>query len=199
MLQNIRTLVWASALVVSSAACEERPKPAAETKPAPTTAPAAAMAPAAQPASAPAKPSRPSKIDPTLTDARRSKIEAAVGEAQGFLSAVDLEHKLVAKKVKDEKAALAAFDALAKNQWVLFTGPITNAKDGNFDLGITYTQRAENDPMGMSRQFFLVTFSDIKGYDEKKLEGGQMAIVLAKYTGARKASPGQELIENNLW
>jgi len=197
MLRNASALVTTVLFSLSLLGCEEKAKPPAENKVAPVATPPPAAP--AQPAPTAAKQDRPTEIETSLTDARRSKIEDSNAEAKGFLAASELEKKLKEKKVKDEKSAVPAFDALAKNKWVLFSGPVTNVKDGQFDLAVSYTSRIENDPMGLSRQFFLVTFSDIEGFDAKKLESGKTAVVLAKYLGAQKASPGKELVEARLW
>jgi hypothetical protein len=53
--------------------------------------------------------------------------------------------------------------------------------------------------MGMSRQWFPVTFSDVKGYDQSAFKVGQMVVVLAKYTGKQKAGPGHELVAIGAW
>jgi hypothetical protein len=196
MMRNTSSLVCTSLLALSLLACEEEAKPPVETQATAVATPPPAPTPEPPPAP---KDERPAEIDTKLTDERRSKIEASVAEAKGFLVASELEQKLKAKKPTDEKKAVPAFDAMAKNKWVLFTGPVTNVKDGQFDLAVSYTSRVENDPIGLSRQFFLVTFSDVEGFDAKKLEAGKMAVVLAKYQGAQKASSGKELVEARLW
>ncbi len=112
----------------------------------------------------------------------------------------DLEGKLQAQKKIDEKeAGIRAFDALAKGKWVLFTGPLVEAKDDGFSIGVSYTPRVENDPMGLSRQFFLVALSDVKGYEPDSMKNGTKVAVLAKYEGKAKAGPGYELVAEENW
>src|SRR6188768_1333908 len=110
-------------------ACEDE-KPASPSKPAaPIATPAST--PSAAPAAAPKAEKtseRPSKVDTELTPARRSAIEAKYASAKGFLAASDLQVKLKAdKSLKDKKAAIAAFDKLARGKWLLFSGPLVNA------------------------------------------------------------------------
>jgi hypothetical protein len=177
--------------------CEEEPAP-------PAAEPIAAvpMPPPAPPSvpAAPAEPTRPVEIDTELTDARRAAIEKDVAEAKGFVVATEIESDLKEDKaVSEEKAALAAFDKAAKGKWVLFTGPMVNLTDDGFDIGITYTPLAPNDRMGMSRQFFTVTLSEVEGYEKGDFEAGDKVVVLAKYTGNKIAKPGYELVEKGVW
>jgi hypothetical protein len=183
-------------------ACEEeKPAPA---KAVPSAAPAAA---APVPSAAPAEPpkaekasARPSKVDTELTPARRAAVEAKYAAAKGFLSASDLQAKLKADKtLKDKKAAITAFDKLARGKWVLFTGPLVNAKDDTFDIGLEYTPQLPNDPMGMSRQFFEVSMTQVEGYVKDDFKSGNVGVVLVKYNGAAKASPGYELVAAGAW
>lgn len=180
---------------------EEKPAPVKAT---PSAAPvAAAPVPSAAPAEPPkaAKTSaRPSKVDSELTPARRSAVEAKYAAAKGFLSATDLQAKLKADKtLKDKKAAITAFDKLARGKWVLFAGPLVNAKDDTFDMGLEYTPQLPNDPMGMSRQFFEVSMTQVEGYAKDDFKSGNVGVVLVKYSGAAKASPGYELVSAGAW
>ncbi len=160
---------------------------------------AASAAPPSAPAAA-EKPERPSKIDTELTPARRSAVEAKYPSAKGFLLASELEEKLKANKaLKDKKAAVAAFDKAASGKWLLLTGPLVNITDDGFDLGVVYTPQLPNDPMGMSRQFFEVTLSKVEGYSKEAFRTGNVVVVLAKYNGAGKAGPGQELVATGDW
>jgi hypothetical protein len=187
-------------------ACEEE-KPAAASKPsAPsvaavaTPAPSAAAAPAPSATAAKAAGDRPSKIETELTPARRSAVEAKYAPAKGFVLASELQNKLKAdKSLKDKKAAIAAFDKLARGKWVLFTGPLVNTTDDGFDIGLEYTPQLPNDPMGMSRQFFEVTLKEVEGYTKDDFKGGNVGVVLAKYNGAGKAAPGYELVASGVW
>lgn len=178
--------------------CEE------EKKAEPTAAPAVSALQAAEPAPVeppePEKPSRPETIEMDLTDERRAKLVKAYGEAQGFVVAKDLEAQLKENKaLKDEAKAVKAFDAKAKGKWVLFTGTMVNLTKDGFDIAIVYTPQLPNDPMGMSRQFFTVTFSDVAGYDDTKFKVGSAGVVLAKYDGNKKASKGYEVVEAGHW
>jgi hypothetical protein len=146
------------------------------------------------------KPSRPEKIDTEVTAERRAKVEEAVPEAKGFAVASALEGKLKANKtLKEKEAGVRAFDKLASGKWVLFTGPISNPTATGFEMGITYTPQIEGDVMGMSRQWFPVTFSGVKGYDGSSFKPGQTVVVLAKYDGKQKATSGEELVATNHW
>lgn len=180
------------------AGCEEEKKVA--------TVPSSAPAPSPTPAPTPpapkeeAKPTRPEKIDLEVTPERRAKAEAAMPEAKGFLASTSLEDKLKAnKKLKEKEAGVAAFDKMAAGKWVLFSGPMANLTATGFDIGITYTPQIPGDVMGMSRQWFPVTFSDVKGYDSSQFKVGQVVVVLAKYNGKQKASPGNELVATGNW
>jgi len=184
--------------------CEEE-KPAAANKPPVASAAPVATPPASAGAPAPAQKAdkageRPSKIETELTPARRSAIETKYAPAKGFVAASDLQAKLKKdKSLKDKKAAVAAFDKLARGKWVLFTGPLVNTTDDGFDIGLEYTPQLPNDPMGMSRQFFEVTMTQVDGYTKDAFKGGNLGVVLAKYVGAGKATPGYELVATDAW
>ena len=202
------SVVWrlaiACAFVSTLAACEEeKPKASAASA---TATPAATPAPTPTPSAAPApapkaeKAERPTKVETEVTAARRAAVEGKHAAAKGFLVASELEAKLKANKaLKDKKGALAAFDKAASGKWVLFTGPMVNLTEDGFDVGIVYTPQLPNDPMGMSRQFFEVSLSKIEGYSKSNFKDGNMVVVLAKYNGAAKASPGHELIATGDW
>lgn len=179
-----------------TAQAKPKPKPTATTAPTPT--PQASTAEPA-PAKAP-KAERPRHLDTKLTDARREKIEKAHPEAKGFLVMADLQDKLKKNKaLKAKGKAMTAFDGMAKGKWVLFTGPLTKPDDNGFSVGVTYTPRQKGDPMGMSRQFFLVRLTDVKGFNPDKMKGGTMVAALAKYQGKGKAGPGWELVDEGNW
>ena len=183
--------------------CEDE-KPASATKaPTPSAMPTPAPTPSAAPAAAPKAENaneRPSKVDAELTPARRAAVEGKYATAKGFLAATDLQAKLKAdKSLKDKKAAITAFDKLARGKWVLFSGPLVNTTEDSFDIGLEYTPQLPNDPMGMSRQFFEVTMKEVEGYNKDAFKGGNVGVVLAKYNGAGKASPGYELVAAGVW
>lgn len=184
--------------------CEEE-KPPAPAKPAPTAAAAPAPTPTPAPTPAAEKPApkagdRPSKVDTELTPARRTAVEAKYPAAKGFLAVSDVQAKLKADKtLKDKKAAVAAFDKIARGKWLLFHGPLVNLKDDGFDMALEYTPQLPNDPMGMSRQFFEVSMSEVEGYSKDAFKGGNVGVVLVKYNGATKAAPGHELVATGAW
>jgi hypothetical protein len=178
--------------------CSEEKKVAAAATAAPTPSPAPTPVPA--PAPKEEKPKRPQKIDTEVTADRRAKVEGSNADAKGFLVASDLETKLKANKtLKAKEAGVTAFDKMASGHWVLFAGPLSNPTDSGFDLGITYTPQMAGDVMGMSRQWFPVTFSGVKGYDSASFKPGQVVVVLAKYVGKQKAENGQELVAEGMW
>lgn len=198
------SVALALALAGTLIACEEEPKPEAE-KPAE---PAVSAAKAAEPMPTPSaaepeeeeKPARPSNISQELTSERRAAVEKAYSQAKGFLFAKDIESKLKENKaVKEEKKAVETFDAQAKGKWVLFTGTMVNLTEKGFDMAVVYTPQLPNDPMGMSRQFFTVSFSDVEGYDQSKFKIGNVGVVLAKYNGKQAASPAHELVAAGHW
>jgi hypothetical protein len=205
---NLRPMVMRVAfgglLVTLLGGCEEEKaaapaaKPTAAAAPTPSAAPTpAAPAPTAEKA---AGSERPTKIETELTPARRAAVEAKYASASGFLVASELEAKLKANKaLKDKKAAVAAFDKLATGKWVLFTGTLVNLSDDGFDVAVVYTPQLPDDPMGMSRQFFEVTMSKVEGYEKAAFKDGNTGVVLAKYNGAGKAGPGQELVATGVW
>lgn len=182
--------------------CEEE-KPAAPSKPAPSAIAAPTPTPSAAPApekTAARTAERPTKVDTELTPARRAAIEAKYAQAKGFMAVTELQAKLKAdKSLKDKKAAVTAFDKIARNKWLLFTGPLVNLKDDGFDMALEYTPQLPNDPMGMSRQFFEVTMTEVEGYSKDAFKDGNVGVVLVKYTGAAKASPGYELVAAGVW
>lgn len=196
---NSRAVVVAALVSLPGVtACSEEKKPEA----APS---AAAPAPSAPPSPVPVplpevKKKRPDKIDTEVTAERRAKIEAAIPEAKGFLVASELEEKLKANKtLKEKEAGVKAFDKLAQGKWILFAGPLSNPTAVGFDLGITYTPQIPGDVMGMSRQWFPVTFSSVKGYVSEDMKVGQTVITIAKYGGKQKATPGEELVATERW
>jgi hypothetical protein len=200
--KSFEPLLLACCLSLFAAGCDQgKPESggAATAKPTATPAATPTPAPAATPAPT-ATSARPAKIDTELNDARRAAIESKYASAKGFLVAKELEEKLKSNKaIKDKKAALTAFDKLAKGKWLLFSGPLVNLTDEGFDMGIVYTKEMPNDPMGMSRQFFEVTMTEIEGYSKDKFKAGNVVVVLTKYTGAGKASPGHELVSAGAW
>jgi hypothetical protein len=180
-----------------------------DAKPAPTAAsaaPSAAPAPAPTPTPEAPKPepkadsARPEKIDLALTPERRTAIEAKYGAEKGFLDEKEIEGKLQKNKaLKDEKTALAAYDKIAKGKWILFAGNAANLTTSGFDMGVVYTPQIPGDSIGMSKQWFPVHMSEIEGYKQDALKVGDMVVVLVKYDGGGKATPGQELVATGVW
>jgi hypothetical protein len=176
-------------------------------KPAPTAAsaaPSAALAPAPTPEAPKPEPKpeaeRPEKIDVTLTPERRTAVESKYATEKGFLVEKEIEAKLQKNKaLKDEKTALAAFDKLAKGKWILFAGNAANLSASGFDMGVVYTPQIPGDSIGMSKQWFPVTMSDVEGYKQDLLKVGDVVVVLVKYNGTGKASPGHELVATGVW
>ena len=182
------------------AGCEE-PKKAAATTPSAAPTP---MAPPPVATPSPDKPKAREKLlvtDLELTDARREKVEKAVPEAKGFVEAGSIEKDLQKQKLKDDddKPAVKAFDTAAKGKWVLFRGNITTLKPDSFELAVSYKAMVPGDALGMSRKFFLVGFSDVKGYEQSAFKGGEFVVVLAKYAGSKQASPGYDLHALGNW
>jgi hypothetical protein len=198
MKNHVLNAMGVLALGIGLGGCEEEKKPETAAPPAVSALQAAEPVPSA--AEPEERPSRPETIEMDLTDERRAKLTKAYADAQGFTLAKDLEEQLKKNKtLKDEQKAVKAFDAKAKNKWLLFTGTMVNLTKDGFDMAVVYTPQLPNDPMGMSRQFFTVTFSNVQGYDESKFKVGSAGVVLAKYTGDKKASPAYEVVEAGHW
>ncbi len=66
-------------------------------------------------------------------------------------------------------------------------------------MALEYTPQLPNDPMGMSRQFFEVTMTEVEGYSKDAFKDGNVGVVLVKYTGAAKAASGYELVAAGVW
>lgn len=181
--------------------CEEKKEAApAAAEPAPAVAPATPEPEVKVEPEVEVKKQRPVDIGLELSSERRTAVEAKYADARGFLAAKDLEDKLKENvAVTEKEGALAQFDRLAKDKWVLFSGSMVNLTESGFAMGIVYTPQQPNDPMGMSRQFFEVTFEEVEGYDEKDFKAGSTVVVLAKYQGAGKAGPGHELVALDVW
>lgn len=203
MRHSLRIPVLALAAVTTLAGCEKKEEESS------AAAKTAAAAPTPTPTPTPAPPpkeeepeekKRPADIDTELTDEKRAKVEEAYPKAKGFVVMTEIEDTLKKNKAIDnESAALATFDKMAKGKWVLFTGPMVNLTDEGFDIGVTYTPKQPNDPMGMSRQWFPLTLTGIEGYEKDAFKAGDKVVVLAKYTGDKKATEGYELVAVEHW
>jgi hypothetical protein len=180
-------------------ACEEEKAPPAAPPAPPSAEPAAAAIEPKEEAKESEKQERPKSIPLELGE-RRSAVETAHPEAKGFLVAAEIEEVLKKDKKNSTKpAALKTFDKRAKGKWVLFAGTLVNPTDTGFDLAVTYTPLDPADRMGISRQFFTVTFSNIEGYKADGFKSGTQVAVVAKYNGAQAAGPGYELVADKTW
>lgn len=143
---------------------------------------------------------RPDRIDTELTAARRQRIEAAVPDARGFIVASEIEKELKADKdVDKEPLAVKAFDERALGKWVLFVAPMNAADDDGFELPVTFAHASKGDPFGMSRMWFYIRFSEVKGYSNVTAAGGQVTAVVARYNGQKRATPAHDLVGLGLW
>lgn len=195
-----RSSVFTACVALLASACDDPPKPPSSGAPSAAVTVTSPTPKASESERKEAKAQRPEKLDTELTVARREKIEKAHPEAKNFVSLKELEDKLKTQKnLKEEKDGIKAFDALAKGKWVLFTGPLVQPKDDGFSIGVSYTPLVEGDRMGLSRQFFLVALTDVKGYDANTMKDGTQVAVLGKYEGSGKGSPAFELVAENNW
>lgn len=169
-----------------------------------------AMRATASPPPVPAEPSRPEKptvrrpkdeADLVVTPEKRARVERLAPEARGFLTSAELEEKLFGMNLtrgKDADAA-KAFDKLARGKWVLFAGNIGALTPEHFELPIRYTPRDPMDSMGITTVWIPIELSSIKGFDASQYQPGDLAVVLAKYDGKRKASGGYDVILSKQW
>lgn len=139
--------------------------------------------------------------DLLLSSERRARVEAFAPQARGFLTSADLEEKLYAlnlKRGKDEDG-LRELDRLAAGKWVLFTGNVGNPTPDGLELPIRYTPRDPNDPMGLTSVWLSVKLTNIQGYSSSEYRPGELAVVLAKYNGKKKAIEGYDLVLTGHW
>lgn len=185
-------------ILIGAPGCEDKDK--AET-PVPNQTSASLQPSEEEPAAdEPTTQTRPKHIDTTLTAARRAKIEAAVPEAEGFLAAQELEAQVEdINKINKKPLVVRWLDEKAKDKWVLFTSPYNKITGEGFELPFNYARKSKRDPFGMSKMWVFVEFEDIKGHTTLRLSNGEMAVILAKYLGELKASPGYDLIALGLW
>lgn len=171
-------------------------KPAGERQPQATaTLPAAA---ALDPEGAPAP--RPAKLEHALTESQRRRIEQRLPETGGFLLEGELEEAMKRdKKIDRRERALDVFDGLAKDRWVLFVGPMLSLDSEGFDMAIAFIPESRRDKLAVTRLWFNVGISQIKGYRPVLLREGQESAVLARYRGDGKASPAYDLVALGLW
>jgi hypothetical protein len=136
--------------------------------------------------------------DLNLTPARREKIEQAIPEAKGFLAVADLEGALKALKLDDDKKALAELDKRAAGKWVLFAGNANNPGVEKLSMAVIYKDKPKDNPFRYE-QWVLVHVEKIKGFLREGYAIGQNAVILAKYLGQRKASPGYDVASLGHW
>jgi hypothetical protein len=53
--------------------------------------------------------------------------------------------------------------------------------------------------MGLTSVWVSVQLSGIKGYDQAKYQPGELAVVLARYEGKRKATSGYDVVLLEHW
>jgi hypothetical protein len=161
--------------------------------------PPASVAPAA-----PAKPvlQRPKdSVDLIVSTEKRARVERLVPEAKGFLTSEELEGKLYQLELRRGKDADAvkALDRLAKGKWVLFTGNIGSITPAGCELPIRYTPKDPNDALGLTAVWLPIQITAIKGYDPAEYRAGELAAILARYNGDRKATPGYDVVLLKSW
>ena len=164
------------------------------------TAPAAAQS----VAEAPAKPSAPrpkDSVDLIVSPEKRARVERLAPEARGFLTSDEIEKRLYAMELKrgKDKDAVKALDQIARGKWVLFTGNVGNLTDQGCELPIRYTPKDPNDSLGLTSVWVPIRLSGIKGYDRAEYDAGDLAVILARYDGEQKATPGYDVVLLRSW
>ena len=132
---------------------------------------------------------------------KRARVERLVPEAKGFLTSAALEtelYKLELRRGKDGDA-VKAFDQLAKGKWVLFTGNVGALGPHSCELPIRYTPKDPNDALGLTSVWIPIELSGIKGYDMAAYTPGQLAVIVARYDGQRKAGAGYDVVLLQSW
>ena len=131
---------------------------------------------------------------------RLSPADLDLGAVRGFLVESDLEEQMKNdKKIDRRERALESFDSLAKDRWVLFVGPMINLDAEGFQVAVAFIPESRRDKMAVTRLWFNVTISQIKGYRPVLLREGQETAVLARYQGNSQASPAYDLVGMGLW
>jgi hypothetical protein len=152
----------------------------------------------------PAKPSVPrpkDSVDLIVSPEKRARVEHLAPEARGFLTSDEIEKRLYAMELKRGKDADAvkALDGIARGKWVLFTGNVGNLTDQGCELPIRYTPKDPNDSLGLTSVWVPIRLSGIKGYDRSQYAAGELAVILARYEGAQKATPGYDVVLLRSW
>jgi hypothetical protein len=200
------TSSWAALLVVASGCStskERKPEAMAEIASASlavrANVPAASIAPAA-----PAKPVIVRPKDPAdliASAEKRARVEAFAPEGRGFLTSEGIENELYRLDLKRGKDADAvkALDRMARGKWILFTGNIGAIQPGSCELPIRYTPKDPNDSLGLTSVWLPIRITGIKGYDASEYRPGELAVILARYDGDKKASAGYDLVLLQKW
>lgn len=205
MLRRRFTLVTFLAVIAGCSTSKER-KPQAMAEIASGSLAVRANVPATVP-SVPALPEKPVIVRPKdaadlITSAeKRARVETFAPETRGFLTSEQIEnelYKLDLKRGKDADA-VKALDRIARGKWVLFTGNIGAIASGSCELPIRYTPKDPNDSLGLTSVWVPIRISGIKGYDANEYRPGELAVVLARYEGEKKASPGYDLVLLQKW
>jgi len=179
--------------LVGAAGCERKPTP-------PPVPSATSAAPVERGDEDPPAGPRQQKIDLTLTDARRARIEAKIPEAQGFIAAPDLERELQRNPDVDrEEAAMEHLDALAKGKWILFMGPMLERDADGYVMTLTYHPGSKRDKMRVTPSWLRVELTNIRGYSTILTQDGMETAVVAKYLGKGRAAPAHDLVGRSIW
>lgn len=143
---------------------------------------------------------RPDRIDRELTMERRQRIEHKLPEVRGFLVQSELEERMKNdRRIDRREKALEIFDEMARGRWVLFVGPINNPDGEGFELPVAFLRESRRDKMEVTRLWFNVVLSEIKGYAPVLARAGQETAVVARYQGEMRAGPGYDLVGLGLW
>ena len=205
----MRRVALLSLVLISGVACSASKDPPSEGAIAAIASESLAVR-APEPVAAPAVPQEPEKpvtlrpkdqTDLIVSAERRARVEHFAPEAKGFLTSADLETKLYRQQLKrgKDEDAVKAFDHLAKGRWVLFTGNIGAINSDSFELPIRYTPKDANDPLGLTSVWIPIQLSNVKGYDPGTYQPGELVVMLAKYEGKQKATPGYDVVMLKAW
>jgi hypothetical protein len=161
-----------------------------------------AVAPSVPEASAkPSVPRPKDSVDLIVSPEKRARVERLAPEARGFLTSDEIEKRLYAMELKRGKDADAvkALDGIARGKWVLFTGNVGSLTDEGCELPIRYTPKDPNDALGLTSVWVPIRLSGIKGYDRTQYAPGELAVILARYDGVQKATPGYDVVLLRSW
>jgi hypothetical protein len=205
MLRRCFTSVTLFAVVAGCSKSEEH-KPQAMAEIASGSLAVRANVPATVP-SVPALPQKPVIVRPKdaadliASAEKRARVEAFAPETKGFLTSEAIENELYKLELKRGKDADAvkALDRMARGRWVLFTGNIGAVAKEGCELPIRYTPKDPNDNLGLTSVWVPIRISGIKGYDANEYRPGELAVILARYEGEQKASPGYDLVFLQKW